>query len=184
MGFIRDVLNGNPVPSSPYNISSVGVAEIFNPLFGVDGTLNNNMSINSRYNTGRTLTLNMSSYQIIESFSQELVFGLGYRINEFNRILGINTKKTEQFNNDLNIKADLSYKTVEALLRKIEEQFTQATNGSTIVTIKLSADYTLSRSLTLRAFYDRILNKPLISSSAYPTTNSNFGVSLKFTLVQ
>jgi cell surface protein SprA len=184
LGFIRDVLNGNPVPSSPYNISSVGIAELFNPLFGAEGTLNNNMTISGRYNYNRTLTLNMSSYQIIESLNREFVFGFGYRINEFNRILGLKSKKTSQINNDLNLKADISYRVNEALLRKIEEQFTQATNGTTIVTLKLSADYTMSRALTLRAFYDRILNKPLISSSAYPTTNSNFGISLRFTLVQ
>lgn len=184
LGFIRDVLSGNPVPSSPYNISSVGITEVFHPLVGVDGTLNNNMSINARYNTGRTLTLNMSAYQIIESLYKEFVFGMGYRINEFNRLLGLTSKSSSQMNNDLNIKTDISYKTNEALLRKIEEGYTQATNGTTIVTLKVSAEYTMSRSLTLRAFYDRILNKPLISSSSYPTTNSNFGISLRFTLVQ
>ncbi len=185
LGFIRDVLNGNPVPSSPYDISSVGISEVFNPLFGIDGTLNNNMNINARYNNARTLTLNMSSYQIIESTQKEFVVGLGgYRINEFNRILGIHRSGTSQINNDLNIKADISYKTTAALLRKIQENFTQATSGTTIVTLKVSADYTMSRALTLRAFYDRILNKPLITSSAYATTNSNFGISLKFTLIQ
>lgn len=182
LGFIRDVLNGNPTPSSPYNIASVGITEVFNPLIGVDGLLNNNMSINTRYNTGRTLTLNMSAYHIIESLYRELVFDLGYRINEFNRLLGIKAKSS--INNDLNIKAGISYKQNEALLREIEENYTQATNGTTIVTLKLSADYTMSQALTLRAFYDRILNKPLISSSSYPTTNSNFGLSLRFTLVQ
>ncbi|NDV77439.1 cell surface protein SprA [Dysgonomonas sp. 511] len=184
LGYIRDVLNGNPVPSSPYNISSVGISEIFNPLFGVEGTLNNSMSINARYNNARTLSLNMTSYQIIESLQRELVVGLGYRINEFNRLIGLKSGTDSKFNNDLNIKADLSHKTTEALLRKIQENFTQATNGTTIVTLKISADYTISRALTLRAFYDRILNKPLISLSAYPTTNTNFGISLRFTLVQ
>jgi cell surface protein SprA len=184
LGYIRDILSGNPVPSSPYNISSAGISEVFNPLFGVEGTLNNNMTINTRYNNARTLTLNMSSYQIIESLQKEFVVGFGYRINEFNRLIGLSKKSTGQFNNDLNIKADLSHKTVEALLRKIQEDFTQATSGTTIVTLKISADYAMSRSLTLRAFYDRILNRPLISSSSYPTTNSNFGISLKFILLQ
>ena len=184
LGFIRDVLNGNPVPSSPYNISSVGISEIFNPLFGVEGTLNNNMTINTRYNNARTLTLNMASYQIIESLQKEYVFGLGWRINEFNRLIGLSSRSASNFNNDLNVKADISHKTMVALLRKIQENFTQATSGTTVVTLKISADYTMSRALTLRAFYDRILNEPLISSSSYPTTNSNFGISLKFTLIQ
>jgi cell surface protein SprA len=184
LGYIRDILSGNPTPSSPYNISSAGISEMFNPLFGVDATMNNNMTINARYNNARTLTLNMSSYQVIESLQKEFVVGFGYRLNEFNRLIGLNRKASGKFNNDLNIKADLSSKTVEALLRKIQENFTQATSGTTVVTLKISADYAMSRSLTLRAFYDRILNNPLISSSSYPTTNSNFGISFKFILLQ
>ncbi|WP_255491354.1 cell surface protein SprA [Dysgonomonas sp. ZJ279] len=184
LGFIRDVLTGNPVPSSPYNIASVGISEIFNPLFGVEGILNNNMSINSQFNNMRTLNLNMASYQIIESIQKEIVVGFGYRIDEFNRVIGLTSKSSKDFNNDLNIKADVSHKTSQALIRNIQEQFTQATSGTTTVTLKLSADYTLSRSLTLRAFFDRIMNNPLISSTGYPTTNTNFGISLKFTLIQ
>jgi cell surface protein SprA len=183
-GYIRDVVNGNPVPSSPYNISSVTITEFFKPLVGAEGILNNGMNINAQYNNTRTLTLNLSSYQIIEYLEKEFVVGFGYHINEFNRVIGLTSKTPKKFNNDLNLKADISHKTTEALLRKIEENFTQATNGVTIFTLKFSADYTLSSALTLKVFYDRILNKPLISTSAYPTTNSNFGISLKFTLVQ
>lgn len=157
---------------------------MFRPLIGAEGILNNNMNINAQYNSGRTLTLNMSSYQIIEYLEKEFVLGFGYRINEFNRVIGLTSRTPKNFNNDLNIKTEVSYKSSEALLRKIEEYFTQATSGVTVFTLKISADYTLSRALTLRAFYDRILNKPLISASSYPTTNSNFGISLKFTLVQ
>lgn len=183
LGYIRDVLSGNPVPSSPYNISSVNITEIFKPLIGVDASLNNNMDIDLHYNNSRTLTLNMSSYQLIEYLDREFLFGFGYRIDEFNRVIGLTSRTPKNFNNDLKVKVNLSHRTTETLLRKIQEEFTQATNGVTIFTLKLSADYTLSQALTLRAFYDRILNKPLISLS-YPTTNSNFGLSLKFTLVQ
>jgi cell surface protein SprA len=183
LGFIRDVLTGSPIPSSPYNVSSVNITEIFKPLIGVDASLNNNMEIKLDYNNSRILTLNMSSYQLMESLEKEFTFNFGYRINEFNRVIGLTSRTPKNFNNDLNIKAGISHKTREVLLRKIEENFTQGTEGVTIFSLKLSADYTLSRALTLRAFYDRILNKPLISLS-YPTTNSNMGISLKFTLIQ
>lgn len=184
MGFIQDALTGNPIPSSPYNISAVTITELFNPLIGLEGTLNNNMSLNGQYNTGRTLSLNMNSYQIIESLQKEIIVGLGYRINEFNRVIGFTTKKPNGFNNDLNIKADFSHKTQQALLRKIEEEFTQATSGVTVITLKLSADYALSRSLSIKAFFDKILNKPLVTTSSYPKTDANFGISVKFTLLQ
>lgn len=184
IGFTRDVLSGNPVPSSPYNISSVSINEMFNPLFGVNSVLNNNMLIDIRYNHNRLLNLNIPAYQIIETLQKDWVIGMGYRINEFNRIIGITSRNSEKFNNDLNIRADVSFKTNQALIRKIEEQFTQATSGTSIVTLKLSADYTISRGLSLRAFFDKIINKPLITTSGYPTTNTNYGISLKFTLLQ
>jgi len=183
MGFIED-LDGNPSPSSPYNISSVSIVEQFNPLFGAEGTLNNSMTLRARYNTQRTLNLNITSYQIVESRQKEFVLGMGYTINEFNRIIGLSSKSQKGFSNDLKLSGDLSYKSVHSLLRKIEERFSQATAGSTILTIKLSADYALSKALTLRGFFDRAVNKPLVSATAYPTTNTNFGVSIRFTLTQ
>ena len=183
LGFIRDVLTGNPVPSSPYDISTVSISESFNPLFGVNTTLLNNLSFNAQLNRARVLNLNITAYQIVESLQNEFIIGTGYRISDFNRILGINTRKADGFNNDLTIKADLSRRTNQALIRKIEENFTQPTSGSTIITLMISMDYSLSRALTLRTFFDRVMNQPLISTS-YPTTNTNFGISVRYTLLQ
>lgn len=184
LGYIRDVLTGHPMPSSPFDISSVSISESFNPLFGVNGTLSNNMSVNAQFNKARVLNLNISAYQIVESLQNEFIIGLGYRINEFNRLIGISAKNSEGFNNDLTLKADLSRRANQALIRKIEENFTQATSGTTTVTLMVSADYSVSKALTLRAFFDRVLNKPLVSATSYPTTNTNFGVSIRFTLLE
>jgi cell surface protein SprA len=73
---------------------------------------------------------------------------------------------------------------MQSLIRKIEDGLTQPTSGNVAKTIQFSADYGLSRSLTLRAFYDLQINEPLISSSSYPTSNSNYGVTVRFTLSQ
>lgn len=184
LGYIRDVLSGKPTPSSPYSFSSVSIAEMFNPLFGIEGTLNSNLTINLQYNNTRTLNLSMAAAQIVESSQKDFIVGASHRINEFNRIIGLTSRSRKNFNNDLKIEVNLSFKTDQALIRRIEEQYTQATSGITTVTMKVAADYSLSRALTLRAFFDRIMNKPLITSSSYPTTNSNFGISIRFTLLQ
>ena len=182
-GFIQN-LDDKAAPSSPYDISSVNLIEQFNPLFGVDGTLLNNMSIRAKYNYTRNLNLNITSFQIVENLQKDFVVGLGYRINEFNKLIGLNMKKDRGFNNDLNVTADLSHRKTHSLIRRIEENYTDATAGTIILTLKLSAEYTLSRSLLMRAFYDRIVNTPLISANSYPTANSNFGISLRFTLTE
>lgn len=182
LGYVSNPVDGNYTPSSAYDISSVSITEAFNPLFGAEGTLNNSMTVRAKYNKARTLNLNMSAYQIVEALRNELVIGMGYKINDFNRVLGITSKSAKGFNNDLNINVDISYSSNNTLIRKIEERFTQATSGTKILSLKASADYSLSKSLTLKAYFDRIMNTPLLSSSSYPTTNTDFGISLRFTL--
>ncbi len=207
LGYIRDVLTGSPVPSSPYDISAVNLIESFSPLIEARGVLNNNLTINFRINRTRALNLNISSYQIVETKDNDLVFGLGYRLADFNRVIGFgsnsmksdrrrtrstrarqteqsNTQNLPAFNNDLNIRVDVSHKTTYSLIRKIENGFTQATSGLKTTSIRCSADYALSRSLTLRAFFDKIINMPLVSSSAYPTANTNAGLSLRLNFNQ
>ena len=181
MGFTQGSDN-LAIPSSPYEISSVSLNESFNPLLGVDATMLNNITIRMDYATSRNLNLNISSYQIVEALSNKYTIGLGYKFAEFNKILKM--KKTRDFSNDLTVRLDFSYNKMQSLIRKIEDSFTQATSGNIAKTIQFSADYGLSRALTLRAFYDLQINEPLISNAAYPTSNSNYGVALRFSLAQ
>ena len=182
LGYTRNVTTGTPTPSSPYDISSVSITEGFNPLLGIDATALNNITGKIEYRTTRNLNLNVSSYQLVESNTREFVIGLGYKFVEFNKVLKM--KKTQNFSNDLTVNLDLSFRRTQSLIRKIEEQFTQATSGNLAKTIQFSADYGLSRALTIRAFYDLQINEPLVSSESYPTSNSNYGISLRFSLAQ
>ena len=182
LGYVRNVLTGNPTPSSPYDISAVSITEGFSPLLGVDATMLNNVTGKVEYRTTRNLNLNVSSYQLVESRTNEFVIGLGYKFTEFNKVLG--TKKTENFSNDLTVNLDFSFRKMQSVIRKIEDNFSQATSGNLAKTIQFSADYGLSRALTIRAFYDLQINTPLVSSASYPTSNSNYGISLRFSLAQ
>jgi len=181
MGFIRDVLTGNPTPSSPYDISSVSITESYSPLIGIDATLKNNLTIRGEYKDSRNLSLNLSANQIVEMLSSEFVLGLGYKLADF-RIFEPSTKEKSEFKNDLTLRGDVSYRLNQALIRKIEDSFTQPTSGTKNIMFKFSADYAFSKALTLRAFLDKQINTPLVSSSSYPVSNTNFGISIRFTL--
>ena len=197
-GFVPDIVTGRPVPSSPYNISSVVLTESFNPLFGVNSALNNGFLLNILYKRDRTVNLNISSYQIIETLSRDVVLGTGYRWVNFNRVLGLNVGEKERrgrrnqtenrtansFNNDLIMKLDLSSKMNQILIRKIMDNYTQATSGNTVFTLMLSAEYNVSQEMTLKAFYDWIINKPLISATSYPISTTNFGITVRYNLTK
>jgi cell surface protein SprA len=69
------------------------------------------------------------------------------------------------------------------VLRRLVEETNNATAGQNIFTIKTSAEYVVSEQVTVRLFFDRVVNKPVVTSS-YRNANTNFGFSVRFTMVQ
>ena len=59
-----------------------------------------------------------------------------------------------------------------------------ASSGNTAFKLSFTAEYSLSRLLTMSFYYDRQTNTPLLTSSSYPTTTRDFGLSLKFSLTR
>ncbi len=83
MGFVQNATTGLFQPSSPYDITTVSINEAFSPLVGLNATLQNNMTFKLEYRKTRVLTLSMTSAQINEASSSDIVFGFGYKINDF-----------------------------------------------------------------------------------------------------
>ena len=183
LGFTADQQSGNPIPSSPFNISSVAITEKFAPLFGVSITFKNDLTLNAEYRDSRTLTLNTSAGQIVEATSKQLTVGCGYKIANFNKIIKIGSRQGN-VNNDLSLNLDFSFSQNQGLIRKIETAYTQATNGSQTISVNFMASYTLSKRVTMSAFFDHQINKPLVTNASFPTTNSNYGISFNLSLAR
>lgn len=183
LGFTLDEITGQPIPSSPYNISSVAITERFAPLFGVAVTLRNDLTVNAEYRDQRTLTLNTSAGQVVEATTRGFTFGCGYKIVGFNTVLKM--KGSQQgISNDLTINAEVSLQNTQALIRRIETAYTQPTSGTRTFSINFTANYVLSRRLTIGAYFDHQVNTPLVTTSAYPTTNSSYGISFNLNLAR
>ena len=209
LGFINDATTGMPVPNSMFNVSTVSINEAFSPLLGIDVTLQNNMTIKAEYRTTRVMSLSMTSVQINEASSHDWVIGAAYTLNNFNpfggnrhrrvrqrgrstaagasqQITGYNSRNTSStgVNNDLKLRLDLSLRKQASITRDIATRTSAANSGNTAFKLSFSADYTLSRLLTMSFYYDRQTNTPLLSSSSYPTTTQDFGLSMKFSLTR
>ncbi len=183
LGFTIDELTGNPVPTSPYNISSVAITEKFAPLLGAAVTLKNDMTISADYRDSRTLTLNTSAGQVVEANQRGLTIGLGYKIIGFNTVLKMKGSG-RGISNDLTLNADFAFSETQALIRRIETAYTQPTSGTRSLTMNFTASYIMSRRLTLGAFFDHQINTPIVSSTSYPTTNTSFGFNLNLSLAR
>ena len=183
LGFTVNEQTQMPMPTSPYDISSVAITERFAPLIGVNMTFVNDLSVNAEYKDQRTLNLNTSAGQVVETQSRQLTIGAGYKIANFNKIIKIGSRQGG-VSNDLSLNFDLSYANNSSLIRKIETAYTQATQGTRTFSINFMASYILSRRITLNAFFDHQINTPLVSNSSYPTSNSNYGISVNVSLAR
>jgi cell surface protein SprA len=184
LGYIRSMVTDHEIPSSPYNVMAVSITEAFDPLIRINSVFLNNMNMKLEYKTSRTVNLNVSSYQIVEMSTKDFGAGLGYRIDHFDKVIHFPKKTNPNFNNDLRVSADVSYRMMQSLNRKIQDAFTQPTSGDSQVMLKLTADYNMSKMVSLQGFFDRQISKPLVSSTAFPQSKSSFGISIKLSLMQ
>ncbi len=182
-GFTLDELSGNPVPSSPFNISSVTLTERFAPLIGVNFTLKNELQFNAEYRDQRTLTLNSSAAQVVEASTRGIKFGMGYKIVGFNTVLKMRGSQ-QGISNDLTLNAEVGINRTQALIRKIEGAYTQPTSGANGFNINFTASYILSKRVTLSAYFDHQVNTPIVTTSSYPTTNTSYGLSMNLSLAR
>jgi len=177
--YIRDIAN-NFVSS--YDFNAVNIMETFSPLINIDIMWMSDFTTRGEIKRSRNLQLAFANNQLTETLSSEYTIGTGYRFTQMNLI--IKTKKSKQaYSNDLNLRADISYRKNKTLLRQLDEDKDQLTAGSSAFSIKTYADYMLSDRFQMRVFFDKIINTPFTSLS-FPTSNTNIGVSFRFTLAQ
>lgn len=169
---------GNFLPQK--QISVVTISEVMHPFLNFDATLRNSLLAKFEYNRDRNLSLGLTNYQVTEVRGKEFVIGSGYRFKnvKFPFQFGGKTPKS-----DLNLRVDLSWRQNNTVIRKVQEKQNQVTAGQDIISLKTSLDYVIDQRLSLRAFYERVINKPVISTS-FPSANTNIGISLRFTLTQ
>lgn len=172
----QNEINGNFIPER--QISTVTFTERFSPLINVDITWANSLSTKFEIKKDRTIALSMSNLNVNEVRGKELVVGLGYRLKGVILPFKVGSRTVK---NDLNLRADFTIRDNTTIIRKMTEKENQLTTGRRIISIKTAADYSLSKNLNIRLYYDRQITKPRLSVP-FPTSNSNFGFSLRYTL--
>ena len=213
LGYVQNTTTGMYLPNSVFDIGTVSINESFSPLLGLNMTFNNNMTLKMEYKTTRVLALSMTSAQLNETGSNDIVVGWGYKINDFrigklfgsgkasakaskkNKSKNRNNREEQQtvtttssskstFAHDLNMRFDFSFRNQDAIKRDLQTSLCEATSGSKAIKASAQIDYSVSRMVTLSIYYDRQRSQPLLSSSSYPTVTQDFGMSMKFSLTR
>lgn len=176
---IRD-LDFNYIPQ--YELNVVNINEQFSPLINIDLNWKNSLTTRIEWKKSRTISLNLANNQIADVRNNELIIGTGYRFDDVQIVIRTGGRQ-QPLSSDLNIRLDFSIRDNKTMSRKLIENVNQPVAGQRIFSIRTTADYVLSDRFNLQLFFDHNLNDPFVATT-YKTSNTNFGFSLKFTLVQ
>jgi cell surface protein SprA len=174
--------DGHDESGNYYNsiiMSNVTLVEQFNPLLRVDFEFKNSFKVLAQMNKDRALSMSFDNNLLTEVHGLEYVVGLGYRIKDVTFSSRLADNPTGIIKSDINIKVDLTLRDNETIVRYLDYDNNQLGGGQNIWTLNATADYSLSKNLTILFYYNHSFSKPVISTS-FPLTNISSGFTFRY----
>ena len=160
-------------------ISNINLVEQFNPLIRLDFEMKNSVKILAEMKKDRALSMSFDNNLLTEVKGLEYVVGLGYRIKDVIFSSRLADNPTGIIKSDINIKADVSYRNSQTIIRYLDYNNNKLSGGQNIWSAKLTADYSFSKNLTIIFYYDHSFSKAVISTS-FPITNIRGGFTMRY----
>lgn len=174
----ENVVNTSGDFIAPMSMEGVQISEQFNPLIRMSVSMVNSVQLNFSVQKNRTLTLSFANNQLTETTRDGITFGGGYRFKNvaFDVKVG---EEVHHLKSDVVLQLNLTYNSNKTNIRKINQGTSQVSSGSEVWMAEISAEYALSQSLTLRAFFQTNINTPYIPNSC-PNSNTKGGLTVRF----
>lgn len=160
-------------------ISNVNLVEQFSPLVRMDFELKNSLKVLTEIKKDRALSMSFDNNLLTEVKGIEYIVGLGYRFKNVIFSSRLADNPTGVIKGDINMKADLSYRNNQTIVRYLDYDNNQLAGGQNLWSLKVTADYSFSRNLTAIFYYDHSFSKAVISTS-FPITNIRSGFTLRY----
>jgi len=173
--------NSNLDILSEMQIGQVSISESLSPLIGIDVRTRKNTSFKFEIGKQRQVALSMANNQITESKATDITVGLGYIIRDVQFTIVDESGQRNNIKSNLELKLDVRISDNQTVIRRILEGFNQPTAGQRRTTIKLTADYRLSRRLAAQFYYDQTIST-FKTSMAFPTNQWQSGIALRLNL--
>ena len=161
-------------------VSAVTLVDEFSPLIKLDMKMRNSFSLRGEIKSDRTLTMNFNNSTLTDISGTEFIFGMGYVFEDvkFNTRF---TGKKQTLKGDINLRADVSLRDNITQIRSVDEDNDQISGGQKLFSIKFTADYRLSNSLTASFYYNHQTSRYAISTT-FPRQAINGGFNIIYNL--
>jgi cell surface protein SprA len=176
-----NVINDNSKSFEPKQlVASATLVDEFSPLVKVDMKMKNSFSFRGEIKRDRTLTMNFNNSTLTDIAGTEYIFGLGYVFKDVKMNTRFTGKKTTLRGN-INLRADVSLRDNLTQIRYVDENNNQISGGQRLFSVKFTADYMLSRSLTASLYYNH-QNSRFAISTTFPRQAINGGINIVYNL--
>ncbi|RTZ00338.1 cell surface protein SprA [Flavobacterium sp. RSP49] len=160
-------------------MSNINLVEQFNPLLRMDFELKSSLKVLAEIKKDRALSMSFDNNLLTEVKGIEYVVGLGYRFKDVIFSSRLADNPTGIIKSDINLKADLSYRNNQTIVRYLDYNNNQLAGGQNLWSLTVKADYSFSKNLTAIFYYDHSFSKAVISTS-FPLTNVRSGFTLRY----
>jgi cell surface protein SprA len=160
-------------------MSNINLVEQFNPLLRMDFELKSSLKVLAEIKKDRALSMSFDNNLLTEVKGIEYVVGLGYRFKDVIFSSRLADNPTGIIKSDINLKADLSYRNNQTIVRYLDYNNNQLAGGQNLWSLTVKADYSFSKNLTAIFYYDHSFSRAVISTS-FPLTNVRSGFTLRY----
>ena len=174
---LETMLNATGDYLPPVSMGGIQLSEQLNPLIRLSLSMVNSFQFNFSLQKNRTLQLSFSNNQLTESSRDGVTLGAGYRIKDVQFAIQF-AGKQHDLKSDIVLQLNITRNSNRTVIRKIGVQTSQVSSGAEVWAVDLSAEYSLSSALTLRAFFQTNINNPYIFNT-YANSTTKGGLSLR-----
>lgn len=163
-----------------YEPQSVRQVDEMNPVIGLEVELNCGLSLESRHIRRRTSTISLTSTRLLQQLDQEIYSRISYQhafaplFQSYLPLLSSSEHKIA-----LHFSHTFSKSIIDTHL--LQQNTPTATKGLVSHLLNCTAEYTFSRHISLRAFYELTQRTPLVTNYLFPVRHQSYGVILTIT---
>ncbi|WP_459507380.1 T9SS outer membrane translocon Sov/SprA [Aquirufa ecclesiirivi] len=162
-----------------YVMSTISFSERFSPLIGFNAITKSRVSLRLEYNQDRNVGLNLSNSQVAELSNKDFTVSIGFTRANMLIPFKINGAFV-RLPNDLRFNMNLTIRDTRTLQRKLDAE-TIVTQGFINFQFRPQITYSINNKLSVTAYFDKMMNNPLVSNSFYRSTVAG-GFQIRYSL--
>jgi len=163
-----------------YTIGQVLISERFSPLIGLSLRSSGRLTAKFEYKKERNVALSTETSQITDQKSNDIVIDIGFTDPNFTLPFKVRGR-TVSLDNDLTMQLSVTVRDTEVVQRTLSDGRNVLVDGTINFQLRPTVNYTVNDRLNLNFYFQRNFNEPRVQNS-FPTTNTSFGVQVRFGL--